>query len=279
MKSIIKIWIYSNLHIALIAFLLSLESNYLLGIASDLTSPLFVFFSTIFIYNLGYYSVILFNDDAQRYHAEWMTKHIKYWVFSMLIAVLGIIYLFSNYSFESQIVILALSVLSILYIIHDIRFFGIKFSIRDIPYFKTFIVSAIWVMITVLPQVIEYDLFKENTLWISLMLERFFFIFSITLMFDIRDIESDPDNFSTIPKSIGIKNTKVIAIISLIIGFYFYQLIPIFTSTSVSMSLLYIAMFASVLYSNKNRDELYYSAWFDGLIGIHALIVIYQLIG
>lgn len=278
MRSLLKIWVYSNIHIALIAFLLSLESNYLLGIQHDFKSPLFVFFSTLFIYNLGYYRAILFQDSAQRFHAEWMKLHVKYWVFSMLVSLIILLYLFSSFNRAAQYVIIFLSIISVLYIIHDLKFKGWKFSIRNIPYLKTFIVSSIWASITLLPQIFEYDLLYLKDQWSIMLLERFLFIFPIALMFDIRDLDSDPENLKTIAKSIGIRLTKIIAIISLLLGFYFYLKLPFGTGTNLLVGFLYVLMIISVLYSSKKREELYYSAWFDGLIGLHALFIIYQFL-
>lgn len=278
MKSFLQIWVYSNIHIALIAFLLSLESNYLLGISDDYKSPLFVFFSTLFIYNLGYYRTILFNDEAQRYHADWMKKHVGYWIFSMLISLIAIIYLFSSYTLNAQIIIVVLSFISILYIIHDVNIYGFRLSIRNIPYIKTIIVSAIWVLITLMPQLIDHNLIEVKEMWVPIMMEHFFFILPITLMFDIRDLNSDPDYLLTIPRLLGSKTTKVIAALSLFTGFYFLLKIELPTLGYWEMLTLYLVMLTTVFYSDSKRGEMYYSAWFDGLIGIHAIIIIAQFI-
>lgn len=278
MNRILKIWVYSNLHISLIAFLLSLETNYILGIEEDLKGPLLVFFSTLFIYNIGYYRSILFGVKAQRSQAKWMSLHFSYWTFSILISLLALLYLFSSFSIKAQILIGILSIISFIYIIHGITFFSREISIRNIPYTKTFIVSAVWAMITTLPQIIDHELFSYYHPWVFLLIERFLFIFPITLMFDIRDMDSDPETLQTIPRRIGIKNTKILAIFSLLIGYYFFYSTGMNTEGLILIALLYILMLLTVIKSSGSRSELFYSAWFDGMMGLHALFVIAQFL-
>jgi len=278
LKKGIKIWVYSNLHIALIAFLISMESNYFLSIPGDYKSPLFVFFSTLFIYNLGFYKTVLFYEKAQRDQGEWFKNHITYWIFSLLVSLIFILYLFSFFSTEAQGVIFILSIISFIYVIHDFSIANKRFSIRNIPYAKTFIVSSIWALVTTLPQVIDHSLLSDYYSWVPLIIERFLFILPITLMFDIRDLKSDPDDLHTIPKLIGIKLTKSWAILSLCIAFYFYYKITPSLEGVLLMSILYLVMILNVLSSSEKRSELYYSAYFDAMIGVHALIVISQFI-
>jgi hypothetical protein len=268
--------VYSNLHISLIAFLLSLETNYILGIEEDLKGPLLVFFSTLFIYNIGYYRSILFGVTAQRSQADWMARHFSYWIFSILISLLALLYIFSSFSVESQFLIGILSIISFIYIIHGITLFSKKISIRNIPYLKTFIVSAVWAMITTLPQIIDHQLFSYYHPWLFLIIERFLFIFPITLMFDIRDMESDPESLQTIPRRIGIKNSKILAVFSLVLGYYFFYNTGMNTEGLILIAFLYVMMILTVIKSSGSRSELFYSAWFDGMMGLHAIFVIAQ---
>lgn len=233
-----------------------------------------MFFSTLLIYNLGFYRAVLFSDEAQRYHAEWMRKNRSYWVFSMLIALLAVLYLFSSFSHQAQLAIGALSLVSFFYIIHDINIYGFKLSIRNVPYIKTIIVSLIWALITVVPQLLDNNLIGEDIQWKVLLVERFLFILSITLMFDIRDINSDPEYLHTIPRLVGVRITKALAILFLFIGYVFLSKFDIPSYSKIAMLGLYLIMGVTILYSDDKRSEYYYSAWFDGLMGVHAIIII-----
>jgi 1,4-dihydroxy-2-naphthoate octaprenyltransferase len=136
-------------------------------------------------------------------------------------------------------------------------------------------VSAIWALITLIPQVIDLHLFSIDHHWPMLLLERFFFILPITLVFDIRDIQSDPESLLTLPKLIGSKGTKFLAAISLFIGYYFLLHLNLSKEIIISMAVLYMLMFLSILYANEKRDELYFSGYMDALMGVHALVILF----
>jgi len=273
-RKLFKVWVYSNLHIAFIAFLFSMESNFIFHIKDDLKSPLLVFFSTLFIYNLGYYRSILFKGEPQRSAAEWMKEHRSYWIFSLLISLLAIIYIFSAFSIKSQIIVGILSLFSFLYILHEVKFASFTLSIRSIPVFKLIIVSGIWMLVTILPQLVEHDLLESQFAWQTLMAERFLFILPITMLFDVRDMESDPIDLKTLPKLTSIAFTKGLAIFFLTLAYFFFYKQQFPLATNALMLLLYIAMLTTILYSKPSRGELYYSGWFDALMGLHALIII-----
>ena len=235
---------------------------------------LLVFFSTLFIYNLGFYRNILFGDEPQREHASWMRKNRTYWIFSLLSSLIVILYLYYSYSIEAKVFIAILSIISFLYIIHNISIFRIKISIRNIPFLKTIIVSIIWTLITIAPQVIESHLYTSDTPWINLLGWRFFFVLPITLMFDIRDINSDPERLKTIPRTLGSTWTKIIALLSLILALYFFLLMDFSAEIYFSIAIVYLLMIISIFNSDPKRGELYYSGWFDGLMALHSIIII-----
>jgi hypothetical protein len=251
-----------------------MESNFIFDIKDDLKSPLLVFFSTLFIYNLGYYRTILFNGEPQRGSAEWMKKHSSYWIFSILFSLLAIIYIFSSFSIKSQAIVGILSLFSFLYIIHEIKFTRFTLSIRSIPVFKLVLVSGIWMLVTILPQLVEHDLFESQVAWQTLMAERFLFILPITMIFDVRDMESDPIDLKTLPKLTSVAFTKGLAILSLALAYFFFYNLQFPSLIDIIMLLLYLAMLVTILYSKSSRGELYYSGWFDALMGLHALIII-----
>ena len=86
--------VYSNLHIALIAFVLSLETNVLFNVENLWTAPAFLFFTTLLIYNLGYYNAIFSSENSYRQQARWLKKHQIYWALSILTGFTGAAILF-----------------------------------------------------------------------------------------------------------------------------------------------------------------------------------------
>ena len=271
---IFRNWVYSNIHIALIAAALSLETNVLLDIRPLGIAPGFIFCATMLVYNLGYFNAVFSKKQSYREQARWMKANMVYWVFSILIGLLGLVYLVAKFEFRGQLMLAAFGFTTFIYILHDVNLFGKHFSIRSIPYIKVFIVAITWSAITILPQLVDSGVYLAELNWKWLLFERFFFILSITLMFDVRDLNNDPKYLHTIPQSIGIKQSKWLSLFFLaiaILGLFqlnlnIYQLIGIL--------LVYVSAIFMIYNSQPMKDDIYYTGWFDGLIGLHAMAII-----
>jgi hypothetical protein len=271
---IFKAWVYSNFHIALIAASLSLETNVLLNIRPLFTAPLFIFFATLLIYNLGYFNAIFSKEQSYREQARWMKARRTYWIFSMLVALLIMLFLVSDFNVGSQLTFGIFGFLTIVYILHDVKLIGKYFSIRSIPYLKVFIVAFTWSAITILPQLVNSGDYLDELKWKWLLLERFFFILSITLMFDVRDLQHDPKILHTLPQSIGILKSKWLSVFFLaiaLIGLFQLNLNPYQLG---GVLLVYFLTLIMIYYSQSDKNDIYYTGWFDGVIGLHALSII-----
>ena len=221
MNKLLKIWVYSNLHIAAIAFFLSLSTNFFFDLDPEWKNPLFIFFATLFLYNLGFYPNVIHKKAGQREHAVWMTKHTTYWALSLLSSLIALLYLYYSFSSASQWGIGILAILSLIYVLPQ-ESLPIR-SIRN-PVQKTWIVAFIWTMMSCYPNFMEAGQ-EFNSAWIFFFLSRFFFIWVITLMFDVRDMQHDPENFRTLPRIIGMVSSKSIALLALSLSYVFFILI------------------------------------------------------
>lgn len=271
---IFKSWVYSNIHIALIAGALSLETNILLDVRPLGIAPLFIFFATLVIYNLGYFNALFSKEKSYREQARWMKVNLTYWVFSILIGLLALIYLIAKFGFLGQLTIGIFGLITFIYILHDVNLFGKYFSIRSIPYIKVFIVALTWSVITILPQIIDQAINLSEFKWRWLLFERFFFILSITLMFDVRDVHHDSKKLYTFPQILGLKYSKWLSVFFLgiaSIGLFNLELTP---KQLLGVLLIYFLTLFMVYWSEPDKDEVYYTGWFDGVIGLHAVVII-----
>ena len=271
---IFRNWVYSNIHIALIAAALSLETNVLLNVRPMGIAPGLIFCATLLVYNLGYFNAVFSKKQSYREQARWMKANVIYWVFSILISLLGLIYLIAKFDFYGQLTLAVLGFTTFIYILHDVNLFGKHLSIRSIPYLKVFIVALTWSAITILPQLVDSREYLAELYWTWLILERFFFILSITLMFDVRDLNNDPKHLHTIPQSIGIKQTKGLSIFLLAIATLFLFQLNLNTYQFIGTLLVYFSAIFMIYNSQPIKDDIYYTGWFDGLIGLHALAII-----
>ena len=271
---IFKNWVYSNIHIALIAAALSLETNIFFGIRPLGIAPGFIFCATWLVYNLGYFNAMFSKELSYREQARWMKARMAYWVFSILLALLALLYLFTKFGFSAKVTLVSFGFLTFIYILHDVNLFGKYISIRSIPYLKVFIVATTWSVITILPQLIDSKDYLEDLNWKWLLVERFFFILAITLMFDVRDLNNDPKKLHTIPQIIGIAKSKWLSLIFLVVATIGLLKLNLNTFQFFGVLLVYLLTIIMIYHSQPEKDDIYYTGWFDGVMGLHALAII-----
>ena len=142
------------------------------------------------------------------------------------------------------------------------------FYLRDIPTIKIFLISLIWTVTTVFLLVVENNIKLEKQVILEL-LSRFFFVFAITIPFDIRDMKYDKKTLKTIPQIVGLKQAKVISLISLSL-FLFVNVLqayikkiellilaPIIITTIISALLVFS--------SNTRKSNFFFGFWIEGL--------------
>ena len=106
---------------------------------------------------------------------------------------------------------------------------------------------------------------------IVMLLERAFFIFAISLPFDIRDLEVDAYNqVKTLPAQLGRRRTKALALACLLAmaalaGVNYH--IDVYSSGTFSALLLSgLAAFALICFADKVKHDYYFSGLIDGVM-------------
>jgi hypothetical protein len=97
-------------------------------------------------------------------------------------------------------------------------------------------------------------------------LQRFFLIFPLILIFEIIDLKTDDPHLKTVPQQMGVKNTKILGFVLLIIfcglglfngNFQFLELLLNFVIAIVIAIFLY--------FSNENCSKYYTSFWVESV--------------
>lgn len=188
----------------------------------------------------------------------------------VLFTILGLLILFMTVMLKMNTVLI-LFVMLLICLVYSLPLIDIQHerkNLREIYILKVFIISIIWVVSTVYLPYIEFGKELGIVSLINLIFRQLFFIASIALTFDLRDIQEDAkNNLSTIPVILGQKNAKVVCLMLLGCSFLLamYQqvttnqelLYPAFISITVTMLLIY--------FSNNQRDRYYYVFWLDGM--------------
>ena len=191
-----------------------------------------------------------------------------------MIGLIALLYFLAKFEFRGQLIFGVFGLITFVYILHDVNLFGKHFSIRSIPYIKVFIVALTWSVITIIPQMIDLNTNMLELNWGWLLFERFFFILSITLMFDVRDLFHDHKDLHTFPQRVGVLKTKWMSVFFLAVSSIGLFNLNVAKSQLFGVLIIYMLTLFMIYKSEPNKDDIFYTGWFDGVIGLHALAMI-----
>lgn len=270
LKQFFDFYINSSIHVALavvsLSWLTLLEFDFY-----DNDILYFIFFSSITGYNfVKYFGLAKFHHRSL---ANWL-KFIQ--VFSLLCFVLMCYYAFKIQT-KTLFYIVGLGLITFLYAIPFLpkRFLvDDKQNLRDIGGIKIYIIALVWTGVTVISPLVNNNIGVSDTLIIT-AIQRFVFVFVLTLPFEIRDLQYDSIRLSTIPQKIGEKQTKIIGLILLLVFFTleffkeetnFKRLIIVFVITIIT--------FYSLINAKKNQGKYYSGFWVEGIPIFWLLLVL-----
>jgi len=267
LKSLFDFYIRSNIHVAISICCLTWVTflNFNLKLNNSVLG--FVLFSSITGYNFIKYSKSILDVKNNTFFA---------------IRLLSVIcLLFSGYFLlqlqkDSYFLIVLLSLITFFY---TIPFFKKNITaLRDISGLKIYIVAFVWVGIS-----FSLPLINSNyTLTIVVLLsgiQRFLFVITITLPFEIRDLNNDEIRLATIPQKIGINHTKILGVLILIS-------IPVIdilkqefgTKQSITQLLICLITIIFILFSKRNQSKYYSSFYVESIPVIWLILLVMSII-
>jgi len=175
---------------------------------------------------------------------------------------------------EVQLVLVASAAITLLYSLPFIPKQGKLVRLRDIGLVKIFLIAFTYALSTsILPLVNAAQPFRVTTC--LMVLERFLFVFALTLPFDIRDMRYDNKvGLSTIPLKVGIANTLKLAYVSLfflaVLAVYLYSFNSVLC---IALWSIYGITAFVVAQTNLVQKDLFYTGLIDGLMVLSFLIV------
>lgn len=256
LKKIFNFYINSSIHVALSVYAFVRITEFYFGVENNSVFNYFMFFSTITGYNFVKYFGIA------KFHHRSLTKDLKIIQIFSLLSFLLMCY----YAYQLPIKILALFIpfgfLTVLYAIPFLS--GFQKSLRVISYLKIIIVAFVWAGTTVLLPLLSAEKIVDSSI-VFYAVQRFLIVAVLILPFDIRDIQYDAISLQTIPKKIGIKNTKKLGFLLLLLALVIEFLISTQT-TSKNIFLGFSLVTLLFLMRAKESQSNYYSSfWVEGL--------------
>lgn len=273
--------LFSNLFIAFCAVAQGLVTYYLLKLPPDKYILMFVFCSTLLVYNL---SMLLSKPkDPQKSvfkRVRWIFSHHRLIISITLIAVLCIIPLGLWYlSIQAQLLMGFVGIIALAYNFPFLKLNDKKIGLRNLPGIKLFLIAFVWSTSCVLLPIVqvERNFGFSITLGATLLLvaKRFLFICAITIPFDIRDLFQDKlYELKTIPVMFGEKKAwifcQALLILCLILLLLFTKE---FNLDVLGLALTLLLTGWLIFKSNIKKNEYFYFLFLDGTMILQFLIL------
>ena len=263
-KRILDFYIQSSIHVALSVYSLVRMTDYMFHISYDKPMAYFVFFGTIVGYNFVKYDSLVRAKKLQ------LRRSLRAIIFFSLFSFFAVGFYFFQLQRITQIISVVFLALTLLY---TLPFFPNRKNARNWAGVKIYIVALCWVGVTLVLPVLDAEIAITSDFYLKCV-QRFILVFVLILIFEIIDLANDDPHLKTVPQQIGVKRTKILGYILLMIfcGLEFFnsninfnvnfkssllQLILIFVITIV------IALF--LLFVNEKRKKYYTSFWVESV--------------
>jgi len=231
------------------------------------------FFSTFLIYNL--HNIIVFFTKDRKVELNFIQNKNIIFILTAF-AILAIGFIAPSLKINTFIFYAITLFLCLFYFFPILKINRQAFSIRQIPYLKIFFISIIWSFTTVIPTAFEFQIdITDSRIYIALI-SRFFFIFAITLPFDIRDhLQDKREGLVTLANTLSFKKltslSNITLLLSLIVSLISYSsfsnpysMIPCIIATALPFYLINSYKF--------KISPFYYYGYLDGTIIFYGVV-------
>ncbi|MEM1122556.1 MAG: hypothetical protein AAGJ18_19085 [Bacteroidota bacterium] len=277
LEKFVNLLLFGNFWIAACAVALTWQTELLLYgqfAWTNLTS--FVFFATLFLYAIHrIVGLVKVEPFLEKYRYAIIFRFRHHIQFYALIGGLGALYYFFHLSLANQLLLVIPSFLSLGYVLPFVK--GQK-RLRDFDYIKIFLVAIVWGVITVLMPIFERTT-ELTVTHLLILLERMFFVFAITLPFDIRDLKIDEHiDVKTIPAIIGISKTKILGAICLgmtiLLAFLNWYIGCYETTALLAISVSCLTTLGLICYCDQTDADYFFTGVMDGTMILQFLLVL-----
>jgi 4-hydroxybenzoate polyprenyltransferase len=264
---------------------MTVETQIQLGMHPQLHPYLFlIFFATLFEYNLHRLITVLTNKKAINSDKHsWVKKHLKMFYLLVLISIVGFSIAILQAKMEVLLTLMPIAVLTLFYSTPISKRTEATMRLRQIPFIKIFLISFVWSAVTILLPLVQSEKTFNHIHIFVVLLERFLFIFAITVPFDIRDMVADANSgLKTLPLLIGKRKSIALATILL----FFFIVISLVHYLLTNQLFIFMAFIVSslttlvfIMDTNIKNLRLYYYGILDGTILLQGILmlVFYQL--
>jgi len=254
-KYIFNFYIDSSIHVAIAVcgFVGVSVLEFDISISKELLG--FLFFGTITGYNFVKYAEV-----AKLKHRSLNLTLRKIQIFSFF-SFLALAYCLFQLPFKTLVITGGFAALTFFY---AIPFLSYK-KLRTLVGMKIIIVALVWAGVTIIIPLVNEDVILTNSIWISFF-QRMLFVLALTLPFEIRDLKYDELALGTLPQRLGVKSTKTIGVILLLVISLLEFLKPDFNwNYTISFLLICGVMAMFLIISEKDQTKYFASFWVESI--------------
>lgn len=159
--------------------------------------------------------------------------------------------------------------IAVIYILPVIPQGGKWIRLRELPFFKIFIIAAVWIVLSILPLVPEMSPLPQNSSLQFLLAQRLLFLLAVTIPFDLRDIEIDRlRGIKTVATALGavrsIQISHLLLVFSAIVCWLAYQLQVWNAAQALSLAVSSASTAILIARIKPDSDEMIFSFWLEG---------------
>lgn len=221
-------------------------------------------FSTLAVYN----GQRLFKADKLK-KTPWLLwvkqqeKRLYLLVLGSSILSIVLLFMIQKLNFPALFILGITGFISVFYVIK----LG-KVNLREIPYIKIHLIAITWTIVLILFPIINEGI---NTSFIWICVAHYLYVVGVTIPFDIRDLKYDSPSQKTIPQVFGVKGSKFISVILLLVfSGVMYSLYPELIWNWLFCVSVVVQLLLILLMSEK-RSDIYCAGGIDGAIALLGL--------
>lgn len=261
-KKLFDFYVNGSIHVALAVYALSWVTLIEFDIPYDENVLYFIFYASITGYNFVKYF------GLAKFHHRRLTTWLKVIQIFSLICFLALCYYAFHLQKPTLLFLLGLGLITFFY---AVPFFprnlviDSNLNLRSVSGLKVYVIALVWSGVTVFIPLINnnYDI---NTDVILVAIQRFILVLVLILPFEIRDMRYDSLKLSTIPQKIGIKQTKLVGVLLLMV-FLFLEYFKDIINPEKLIYLLIITIILSLflVFSREKQNKCYSAFWVESL--------------
>jgi len=256
LQRVFDFYLDASIHVAFAVFALVNITDIKLNISAGHHLSWFLFFSTIVCYNFMKYGV-----EAEKYVIVTNGYHRIIQLISFL--AFG----FSAYHayflpLEVWLGILALMLLTGLY---ALPLLPRSKKLRSWGGLKIFVVALVWTGTTVILPVLIDDGSGSWEVAIE-TLQRFVFVFTLMLPFEIRDLVYDSPELRTLPQRYGVQRTKVIgAFATLLFLLLTFLKDSLYMVEAAGIGIIFVILGGTLFFTKRLQRKYFASGWVEAI--------------